>query len=325
MDAHALASLEGKHVLVTGGGGFIGRHLCLMICSKVRKLTAVSLTESALFKVEQMLKDAPCEVEGVLADYGDPTVMKAILKDVDTVIHAGAHKHVPICERNPLAAIKNNVGGTQRLLNAAHVAGVRQFLQISTDKAVEPTSIMGATKRVAELLALRRDYSGMTVSVVRFGNVMGSDGSVVPIWRDQIANGGPVTLTDRRCTRYFMSVDNACQLILGVLHMGKQGLFVFDMGDPMSMGELAMRMIGDSRVTIEETGLRPGEKIEEELFHGGRLETTNHPKIMMVIEDGERQPSHQYVPDLIEHARLGHKAEAIEVLWKIIKQAFKAT
>lgn len=327
MDAHALASLEGKHVVVTGAGGSIGRHLCSILAQHVDKLTLVSVSESALYKVEKMLQNAPCEVDGVLADFGDsPTMNRLLKRDVDTVIHAGAHKHVPICERNPLAAILNNVWGTQKLLNACHVAGVKQFVQISTDKAVEPSSIMGATKRVCELMCLRRDYNGMKMMVVRFGNVLGTDGSVIPLWKEQIAAGGPITITSKQCTRYFMSVDNACQLIFAVMHMGRGGLFTFDMGQPHNMVDIAQQLIdqsGAEGIEIVETGLRPGEKIEEELFHGGSLEQTKHPKVFAVIEEGERQPSHQYVPDMVEHARKGRVIEAIDTLWTIVNQAVK--
>lgn len=325
MDAHALASLEGQHVLVTGAGGSIGRHLCLVLSGVVSKLTLVSISESGLYKVEKLLKDAKCEVDGLLADYGDSATMLRHLKGVNVVIHAGAHKHVPICERNPLAAILNNVGGTQRLLNACLASGVQKFVQISTDKAVEPSSIMGATKRVCELLCTRRDYREMKVMVVRFGNVLGTDGSVLPLWQEQIENGGPVTLTSSGCTRYFMSVDNAVTLILSVLHMGRPGIFTFDMGEPHNMGELAERLIKQANKDIEirEIGLRPGEKLHEELYHGGTLEPTAHKKVYKVIEHGERQPSHQYVPDMIEHARKGRVIEAVDILWKIINEAFK--
>lgn len=325
MDAHSLASLEGQHVLVTGAGGSIGRHLCLVLSGAVSKLTLVSISESGLYKVEKLLKNAPCEVVGVLADYGDLDTMRRHLTDVNVVIHAGAHKHVPICERNPVAAILNNVGGTQRLLTACTLSGVHKFVQISTDKAVEPSSIMGATKRVCELLCTRRDYNEMKVMVVRFGNVLGTDGSVLPLWQEQIDNGGPVTLTSSGCTRYFMSVDNAVTLILSVLHMGRPGVFTFDMGEPHNMGELAQRLVKQSGedIEIKEVGLRPGEKLHEELYHGGSLEPTAHKKVFKVVEHGERQPSHQYVPDLIEHARRGRAAEAVDILWKIINEAFK--
>lgn len=323
VDQHALEAMSGRHVLVTGAGGFIGRQLCLLLAPHVAKLTLVSVSESALYKVSNLLQGAQCEVEAILADYGDAPVMTRVLDGVDTVIHAGAHKHVRICENNPLAAIMNNIWGTQKLLNAAHVKGVRRFIQISTDKAVEPTSIMGATKRVCELLCTRRDYGDMVVSVVRFGNVMGSDGSVIPLWREQIENGGPLTITDRRCTRYFMSVESACRLIFFVLHAGKRGLFVFNMGEPHRMEDVAMRMIGDAQIEIVETGLSPGEKLEEILYHGGRLETTRHKEVFQVIEEGKLQPSHQLIPELVEHSKKGRVKEAVETLWKIVNQAVR--
>jgi FlaA1/EpsC-like NDP-sugar epimerase len=326
LDQHALADLEGKHVLVTGAGGSIGRALCKVIAQHAASLTLVSISESALFNVRQELKDAKCPIHGVLADCGDQRTMARHLTGINIVIHAAAHKHVPICEENPLAAIRNNVDATQKLVLAAARAGVNQFLSISTDKAVEPISIMGATKRAVELLLTRRNYSPMQVSVVRFGNVLGSDGSVLPLWKKQIAEGGPVTITDRRCTRYFMSVENAVTLILGVLYMKKPGLYVFDMGDPMSIDEILSRLllnnsVGEGGIEVKEIGLRPGEKLVEELVTGGRLEKTAHPKINKIIEEGKLQPSHQLVPDLVEHAKQGRTEEAVETLWRIVQMA----
>ena len=325
LDQHALASLNGKSVLVTGAGGSIGSALCAVLVQHVRKLVLVSVSESALYRVRKQLAGAQCELSFVLADYGDAVIMGNHLEDVNVVIHAGAHKHVPICEENPVAAILNNVWGTQKLMNACSVNGVQQFIQVSTDKAVEPTSIMGATKRVCELLATRREWGGMACSVVRFGNVYGSDGSVIPLWREQIANGGPVTITDKRCTRYFMTVDEAVKLILAVLYMNQRGTYVFDMGDAVRMADIAEQMVLNSgeKVDIVETGLRPGEKIEEELFHGGSLEPTKHPKVRKVIETGKLQPSHQLVPEMIEHARRNRPAEAIDTLWTIVREATK--
>jgi FlaA1/EpsC-like NDP-sugar epimerase len=326
LDQHALASLSGKSVLVTGAGGSIGSALCAMIVKHARKLVLVSVSESALYRVQKLLGNpVGCEVIGVLADYGDAVIVGNYLDDVDIVVHAGAHKHVNICEQNPASAILNNVWGTQKLLNACALHNVRQFIQISTDKAVEPASIMGATKRVCELLCTRRDHGGVNVAVVRFGNVYGSDGSVIPLWREQIAKGGPLTLTDRGATRFFMSVEDACRLILAVIYMNERGTYVFDMGDAVRMEDLAQQMIINSGMDIEivETGLRPGEKLEEELYHGGLLEPTKHPLVKKVIEHGKKQPSHQLVPDMVEHARRNRPAEAIDTLWKIVREAVK--
>ena len=327
MDAHALESLRGKSILVTGAGGSIGSQLCSMIATVADKLTLVSISESGLYKVQKLLRDAPCEVVGILCDYGDSIHMNHALENVDIVIHAGAHKHVPICEANPIAAIMNNVWGTQKLIRAAVAAGVKQFIQISTDKAVEPTSIMGATKRACELMCLRRSYAPMIVSVVRFGNVVGSDGSVIPLWREQIKAGGPVTLTDRRCTRFFMTIEDACRLILAVVYMREGGLYVLDMGEAVRMEDVATRLIqqinpgGD--IEIVETGLRPGEKLVEELTYGGDTEPTKHPKVKKIIEPKGQQPSHQYIPDMVEHARRNRPAEAIEFLWRVVNEAFR--
>lgn len=324
MDAHALENMRGKTVLVTGAGGSIGTVLCRMLAPVVGELRMVSVSESALYRVMKLLRGSQ-NVVGILADYGDSILMSNAVTGVDVVIHAGAHKHVTLCENNAVATIMNNVWGTQKLLNMCTVKGVRQFIQVSTDKAVKPASIMGATKRVCELLCTRRNYGGMTASVVRFGNVYGSDGSVIPLWEEQIANGGPLTITDRRCTRYFMSLTEACRLILGVSYINQSGTFCFDMGEVFRMEDVALRMIEESGKDIEivEIGLQSGEKLEEELCYGGRLEPTKHPRIKKVIEEGKLQPSHQLIPDLVEHARRNRPAEAVSVLWSIVNQAVR--
>jgi FlaA1/EpsC-like NDP-sugar epimerase len=288
----ALDHLAGKSVLVSGAGGSIGSELCRQISrSAARRLVLLSLTESALYNIERGLrKIVPpgMSIVPVLGNVADTSLMAEVLQDVDIVVHAAAHKHVPICQSNPLAAIENNIGGTYRLASAAAAAGVSQFVLISTDKAVRPASVMGATKRVAELI-LRDTFHGHTTRfiTVRFGNVLDSAGSVMPLWREQIHNGGPLTLTDPGCERYFMSIPQAVDLILDTASMNaNSGTFVLDMGKPQRLLEIAQRMIAESGrdIEIQFIGLRPGEKLTEELHFGGELVPTSNAKIFRVEE-----------------------------------------
>lgn len=282
-------TIAGKTVLVTGAGGSIGSVLCERLAkSGVHRLKALSLTEGALCTVTRKLKGLGfAHLEPILGSVSDLGLLNDILDGVDVVIHAAAHKHVPICQENPVEAIRNNVFGTETLLYASIQAGVKSFVLVSTDKAVRPASIMGATKRVAELVVKKaeRIQSDTQLTVVRFGNVLDSAGSVLPLWREQIASGGPLTLTDERCERYFMSIPDAVELILGALELGS-GTFVFDMGPPHKIADIAERLIRSSgrECEIEYIGLRPGEKLTEELFRG-TTEKTEHPKILRVADD----------------------------------------
>src|SRR5688572_7351181 len=281
------SSLTGKSIVVTGAGGSIASELCRQVITSgdpYAKLTMVGLTESALYGLRRRLP-ADDRHEYVLGNVTNRTHMDDVLSGADIVIHAAAHKHVPICEENPCEAIRNNVGGTYTLALAAAQAGVSQFLLVSSDKAVRPSSIMGATKRVAERIV--RDFGGNTTRflTVRFGNVMDSAGSVLPLWREQIANGGPVTITHPECTRYFMRIPEAVELILGTLALDvKGGTYVFDMGEPKRILDMAKELIGDRDIRIVFTGLRAGEKLTEELHHDGVLVPTSHPKIVKVAD-----------------------------------------
>lgn len=285
-----MSSLKGKTVLVTGAGGSIGSEICAqLIAAGVAHLKLVSLTESGLYKILRRLRalESSCEIQGILGSAGDFELMLKHLYGVDIVIHAGAHKHVPICEDNICVAVENNSIGTARLADAARASGVKTFIFVSTDKAVKPESIMGATKRLAEILIDDvRDEPGTCFITVRFGNVLDSDGSVFPLWREQIARGGPLTLTDPDCERYFMSIPNAVGLVLGCVELNQPGTFVFDMGEPQRLIDIAARMIFDSgrNIPIEVIGLRPGEKLTEDLYSGGTLEPTTHVGILRVIE-----------------------------------------
>jgi FlaA1/EpsC-like NDP-sugar epimerase len=208
------------------------------------------------------------------------------------VFHAAAYKHVPLMEANPAEAIRNNIGGTQLLAQLAAQQQVEQFIMISTDKAVNPTNVMGASKRIAEMLVSELDSEQQTADVTtRVGNVLVSNGSVIPLFEKQIASGGPITLTDERITRFFMTIPEACQLVLEAAAMGNGGeIFVFDMGAPVKILDLAKKMIQlsglrpYSDIDIQVTGLRPGEKLYEELLVGGDIQATEHPKIFKAKE-----------------------------------------
>lgn len=322
-----------KIVVVTGAGGSIGSEVCRQLLKAgVGRLRLLSLTESALYRITQELKDP--RVQGYLGSVTDHKLLLELFYGADIVIHAAAHKHVPICEDNPLAAIETNVIGTAVLADAAKKCRVQNVVFISTDKAVKPSSIMGATKRFAELVI--RDiadyrifgrvqrFPGDTVfRIVRFGNVLDSDGSVLPLWRRQIAAGGPVTLTDRRCTRYFMSIPDAASLVLGVLDLEPVvGPFVFDMGEPKNMRDLAVETIYEVKgsyafdIAIVETGLRPGEKLTEELTYGGSVHDTDNPKIKVIEEECTRRLPPHILHALVDATHARDRVNAKRILWE---------
>ena len=289
--------LEGKTVLVTGAGGSIGSELCRQIAHyRPESLVLFERYENALHALLLELRAAYPNV-GVLPLVGDVTMPDRVAEifrqtGPDIVFHAAAHKHVPLMELNPKEAVRNNVWGTQVVADAALAAGVERFVLISTDKAVNPSSIMGATKRIAEHLILGFSRRGATkFTVVRFGNVLGSNGSVVPLFAEQIRRGGPVTVTDQEIKRYFMTIPEAVQLVLQASVMGQGGeVFVLDMGEQIRIVDLARNMIVLSGlvpgkdIEIVYTGLRRGEKLYEELFEDvEEVETTAHPKINRAV------------------------------------------
>ena len=300
-------NIVGKVVLVTGAGGSIGSELCRQILAVIpAKLLLIEQSEFALYGIHQELEEKITERETVLvpllASVQDNDRMREIMSTwrPDTVYHAAAYKHVPLVEHNPAAGIKNNVLGTLRTAQAAAENGVADFVLISTDKAVRPTNVMGASKRLAEmaLQALAATRTGTKFSMVRFGNVLGSSGSVVPKFRLQIRDGGPITLTHPEVTRYFMTIPEAAQLVIQAGAMAKGGdVFVLDMGQPVKIMDLARRMVElsgltvkdeqnpDGDIEIEVTGLRPGEKLYEELLIGDNPKPTLHPRIMKAHEE----------------------------------------
>jgi len=301
-DAH----FTGRNVLVSGAGGSIGSELCRQVLAcKPARLVLYELSELALYTIEMELRDlageAGTELVPVLGSVTDARLVRRVLgdHDIDVVLHAAAYKHVPMVEANPLAGLANNVMGTATLAREAREAGVDRFILISSDKAVRPTNVMGASKRLAELVVqdLAERSQGTVFAMVRFGNVLGSSGSVIPLFQDQIARGGPLTVTHEDVTRYFMTVQEAVRLVLRAAGFARGGeVFVLDMGTPVAIRNLARQVIeasgytvcdavnpdGDIEIVI--TGLRPGEKLHEELLIGEGFLTTAHEKIFAARE-----------------------------------------
>ena len=287
------AFLKDKVIFVTGAGGSIGSEMCRQVCGfGPKRLLLVEQAENPLFFIERELrKDFPdVPMEAIICDIGDKVRVDQLFAHYkpQVVIHAAAHKHVPLMEGNPGEAIKNNVVGTRNIADAADANGATDFVMISTDKAVNPTSIMGSSKRIAEMYIQDLNKTSQTHFItVRFGNVLGSNGSVVPIFNKQIANGGPVTVTHPEMTRYFMTIPEASQLVLQAATMGQGGeIFLLDMGEPVKIVDLARELITLSGfrpgedIEIEFSGLRPGEKLFEELsIEGEDMIPTDHPKI----------------------------------------------
>ena len=300
-------NVRGKTVLVTGAGGSIGSELCRQIVKLgPRTLVLVESSEFALYTIHQELQPLAAagdiEVLPLLASVRDERRMREIMCTwrPHTIYHAAAYKHVPLVEHNPGEGVRNNVFGTLVTVKAAAEYGVSDFVLISTDKAVRPTNVMGASKRLAELvlqaMALRGSHTRF--SMVRFGNVLGSSGSVVPLFRDQIRRGGPITLTHADITRYFMTIPEAAQLVIQAGAMAEGGdVFVLDMGAPVRIIDLARRMVElsglsvkdeanpDGDIAIAVSGLRPGEKLYEELLIGDNPTTTAHPRVMRAREE----------------------------------------
>jgi len=287
--------LTGKNVLVTGAGGSIGSELCRQVAHfEPASLILVERSEFHLYSIHRtLLAEHPdLVITPVMCDVGDAARVDKIFEQEKpaVVFHAAAHKHVPMMELNPGEAVKNNVFGTLCVAEAAERHGVEAFVMVSTDKAVNPTSIMGATKRVAETVIQALDARSETKFVaVRFGNVLGSTGSVIPLFKEQIAAGGPVTVTHPDMVRYFMTIPEAAQLVMQSAAMGKGGeIFVLDMGEPVRIVDLARDLIRLSGfepevdITIEFVGTRPGEKLFEELgFNAEKMDKTVHPKIFV--------------------------------------------
>lgn len=303
--SHLIAkNIQNKVVMVTGAGGSIGSELCRQIIkNKPKMLVLYELTEFALYDIDKELRQtATCEIVPILGTVQDQQKLERIIEQyqIQTVYHAAAYKHVPLVECNPIAGLKNNSIGTANSLNAAVKKGVETFVLISTDKAVRPTNVMGASKRMAELYcqAVAETKPATQISIVRFGNVLGSSGSVVPLFKQQIAKGGPITVTHPEVTRYFMTIPEASQLVIQAGALGSGGdVFLLDMGEPVRIQDLARQMIKlsglkvresgslDGDIEIAYSGLRPGEKLYEELLiDQDNTEYTEHTRILRSFE-----------------------------------------
>ena len=299
-------NIRGKVVMVTGAGGSIGSELCRQIVMNgPATLILVEQTEFALYDIHRELMKSPVKIVPLLGSVRDQERMRQIISTFrpHTLYHAAAYKHVPLVEQNPAEGVRNNTLGTMVTALAAREFGVSDFVLVSTDKAVRPTNIMGATKRLAELVlqalaAERSDERPTNFCMVRFGNVLGSSGSVVPLFRQQIRDGGPVTLTHADVTRYFMTIPEASQLVIQAGAMSAGGdVFLLDMGEPVRIYDLARKMVELSGLQVREpenpegdieiriTGMRPGEKLYEELLIGDNPLPTDHPRILKAHED----------------------------------------
>jgi FlaA1/EpsC-like NDP-sugar epimerase len=296
--------------MVTGAGGSIGGELCRQILlQSPSRIVLAERSELALYLIDSELRELrdrhslDVQLDCYLVDVADHQDMERVYRECrpETVFHAAAYKHVPLVEADPVAGIRNNVLGTHVCSLLGEKFGVRNFTLVSTDKAVRPSSVMGGSKRVCEMIIQARSaaQTGTRYSAVRFGNVLGSSGSVVPLFRRQIAAGGPVTITHRDATRYFMTVSEAAQLVVQAGAMAEGGeIFLLDMGEPVRIYDLAAMMIQlsglavaadddrDGDIEIVEIGLRPGEKVHEELLIGSPGVPTSHPRIVKALEAG---------------------------------------
>ncbi len=322
---------ENKTVLVTGAGGSIGSELCRQVLKfGPRRLLLLGHGENSIYLIHRELigkYGQQLEIIPLIADIQDRDVIFSIMQEYqpDVVYHAAAHKHVPLMEYNPHEAVKNNIFGTKNVAEAAKAAGVGKFVMVSTDKAVNPPNVMGATKRVAEMIVTGLNEAGKTQFVaVRFGNVLGSRGSVVPLFKEQIKKGGPVTVTDFRMTRYFMTIPEASRLVIQAGHMARGGeVFVLDMGEPVQILELARKVIKlsgytEDEIGIVESGIRPGEKLYEELLSTEeRVGEQIHEKIFVGRVSNHNQ---QVVSDFINSLAAKSKAELKTALIDFAKQ-----
>ncbi len=331
--------IAGRRVLVTGAGGTIGCELARQVWAcHPKSIILVDRSEPALFEIEQELREdgAGSEMQAIVADVGDTHRLDTIFaqQKPDLIFHAAAHKHVPLMEQQVAEALTNNSLKTIALAKLATAHGVKDFVMISTDKAINPTNVMGVSKRLAEigLQGLYKKSSQMTITSVRFGNVLGSSGSVIPTFRRQIAAGGPVTVTHPEVTRYFMSVAEAVGLVLTAGRLGKGGdIFVLDMGEPVKIEEMARQLIELSgfepgrEIEIRYTGLRPGEKLYEELSHNDEVtEKTEHPKIWKLklksSSQHEESDFKRSLDSIVEEAAKGNISQAKQRIKNLVPE-----
>ncbi|MBO6557006.1 MAG: polysaccharide biosynthesis protein [Pseudomonadales bacterium] len=332
-------AIQGKTVLVTGAGGSIGSELCRQISSLSPKhIILLEHSEVALYNIDGELREqSDLYITSVLGSVTNANLVAHTLKQypVDTVYHAAAYKHVPIVEENIFIGAENNVVGTKVICEQAATNGVKNFVLISTDKAVRPTNLMGATKRMAELIVqcFAKDHPETNFNIVRFGNVLDSSGSVVPLFKEQILKGGPITVTHPEITRYFMTIPEAVQLVIQAGAMGRSGdVFVLEMGEPVHIAKLAESMIHlmgrtqkssenpNGEVEIVYTGLRPGEKLFEELVIGENIVGTEHPRITKAIERSlDRQHLEQVITKMSDAIYDNNESQLIEIFKQTVE------
>jgi FlaA1/EpsC-like NDP-sugar epimerase len=330
--------LEGKSILITGGAGSIGSEIVRQILNfKPKKIIILDQSETPLHDLTLEIESINplFEVYTVIGDIRNKVAMQKVfnLYQPQIVFHAAAYKHVPLMEDNPSQAIQTNVEGTKNIADLSWEFKVEKFVMISTDKAVNPSSIMGASKRIAEIyiqyLQLKNKSANTKFITTRFGNVLGSNGSVVPLFTKQIAEGGPITVTHPDIIRYFMTIPEACQLVLEAATMGRGGeIYIFDMGNPVKIIDLANKMIKlagfipGKEIQIKITGLRPGEKLYEELLnHTSTTLNTHHPKIMIekVVEHGQEN-IHLEIDDLIGMSRFFDNEDIVSKMKKLVPE-----
>lgn len=326
--------LEGQIILVTGAAGSIGAGLVRQLAEyRPKLLVLLDQAESPLYEVQiEMASSHPdCPVEIVMGDIRNRDRMERLFAAFQPkwVFHAAAYKHVPMMEDNPSEAVLTNIRGTKNLVDLANAYQVYKFVMISTDKAVNPTNVMGASKRIAEIIAQHASATGSTQFITtRFGNVLGSNGSVIPLFKRQIEQGGPITVTDERVTRYFMTIPEACQLVLEAGVMGNGGeIFVFDMGESVKIIDLAKNMIRLSGlelgkdIEIKFTGLRPGEKLYEELLNESENTLpTHHPKILKAKVRESEEIQLELISQLIESVSDTSNMEIVQTMKKIVPE-----
>jgi FlaA1/EpsC-like NDP-sugar epimerase len=335
------AAIKGKVVLVTGAGGSIGSELCRQIIRwQPSRLIILDQSEYAIYQLKQEIAAEAERLDIPLVPVVTSMLERAFISQtlarykVDTIYHAAAYKHVPLIEQNVMQGVKNNVFGTKTVAECAIEAGVKDFILISTDKAVNPTNFMGASKRLCELLcqSFNKTQDETRFSMVRFGNVLGSSGSVIPLFKKQIERGGPVTVTHKNITRYFMTIPEAAQLVIQAGALAKGGeVFVLDMGEPVRIIDLATKMVrlsglapffrgsgDDGDIAVEVTGLRPGEKLYEELAYDDKLLATSHPRIMSADENAMGAAELEILLEKIERSITQNDEKGISRIFALI-------